>query len=192
MSVVVRNRKSGPTVFTDSAKNVVIEWQGFGHPQGEDVQQVPDEVAQSPAFLRTVRKGVLEIVDAGELDLASLAAPAVSGARTTPEEAAAAFSAQFTSAQEADAAADAAALASIEAAADNDIEVVKCLISGQDIAVKVSDRHRRPPLAEEFRDREHEFIPQPTGEMESDGTPVVNWVRASAGLSSEPAPSQSI
>ena len=45
MPVLVRNTEKGPTVFSDVAKNIAIEWEGAGHPGGGDVQRAPRQGA---------------------------------------------------------------------------------------------------------------------------------------------------
>lgn len=63
--VLVRNTKAGPTVFTDHAKNIAIEWSGTGDPAGNDLQYVPDEVViESADFNKHLRRGTFEVVKA--------------------------------------------------------------------------------------------------------------------------------
>lgn len=63
MPVLVRNNKPGCTVFTDKTKDLVVEWQGRGDSDGEDVQQVPDDMLKNMAFLRAVRSNILSVID---------------------------------------------------------------------------------------------------------------------------------
>ena len=64
MPVLVRNTEKGPTVFSDVAKNIAIEWEGAGHPGGGDVQHVPDEVTGNVNFLKAVNRGILVVENA--------------------------------------------------------------------------------------------------------------------------------
>ena len=64
MPVLVKNKKKGPTTFSDLTSNVAIEWQGAGHPHGEDHQYVPDEIAvHNVHFLKAVQRGIFEVVE---------------------------------------------------------------------------------------------------------------------------------
>jgi hypothetical protein len=64
MPVLVRNTEKGPTVFSDPAKNIAIEWQGAGDPNGEDVQHVPDEVTDNVNFLKSLQRGIFVVEEA--------------------------------------------------------------------------------------------------------------------------------
>lgn len=64
MPVLVRNTEKGPTVFSDISKNIAIEWQGAGDPNGEDVQHVPDEVTDNVNFLKSLQRGIFVIEEA--------------------------------------------------------------------------------------------------------------------------------
>lgn len=75
--ITVRNVHKGPTLFSDQNLNLLVEWQGAGDPQGEDVQQVPKSLINNMAFARSLRRGVLEVVEADE-DVANLLAKQVS------------------------------------------------------------------------------------------------------------------
>ena len=65
---LVRNRQPGPTVLDDRTTDVVINWEGAGHPMGEDVQEVPPALMQHAGLVRAMRKGVLEVVPEDEID----------------------------------------------------------------------------------------------------------------------------
>lgn len=64
MPVLVRNTETGPSVFSDTAKNIAIEWQGAGDPDGEDVQNVPDEVIDNVNFLKALQRGIFVVEEA--------------------------------------------------------------------------------------------------------------------------------
>lgn len=64
MPVLVRNTEEGPSVFSDPAKNIAIEWQGKGDPSGEDVQHVPDEVIDNVNFLKALQRGIFVVEEA--------------------------------------------------------------------------------------------------------------------------------
>lgn len=59
--VLVRNLSPGCAVFTTS-EGALIKWEGCGHPEGEDVQPVPADVALGDvSFLRAMGKGVFGV-----------------------------------------------------------------------------------------------------------------------------------
>lgn len=64
MPVLVRNTEGGPSVFSDTSKNIAIEWQGAGDPNGEDVQNVPDEVVDNVNFLKALQRGIFVVEEA--------------------------------------------------------------------------------------------------------------------------------
>lgn len=64
--ITVRNCKSGPTLFSDQNTNLTIEWQGSGDPQGNDIQQVPRSLVNNMAFAKSLRRGVLEVIEADD------------------------------------------------------------------------------------------------------------------------------
>jgi hypothetical protein len=63
MPVAVRNLKTGPSVFKDDETNVLIEWEGAGHPEGGDIQYVPDRLLDNVNFMSAVNKGVFAPVE---------------------------------------------------------------------------------------------------------------------------------
>jgi len=73
MPTLVRNTEKGPTVFSDISKNIAIEWQGAGDPNGEDVQHVPDEVIENVNFLKSLRRGIFVVEEASDAMKAHLA-----------------------------------------------------------------------------------------------------------------------
>lgn len=162
----VRNRKPGPTIFTDKANEVYIEWEGYGSPTGGDVQEIPESVLKSPSFASSVRKGVFEVLDPESAEVVDAINRQTQVHGIAPE-------------------------AIVETEGDNDIVMAKCLACGVDVAQRVSERHRVPSLCTEHSSLVTEFIPTPTGEMEADGVGKVAWTRATAALS-EAAPSQHI
>ena len=60
-SMYVRNTQPGPTVFDEGGYEVI--WQGKGDPTGEDVQVVPEEMAESFAFQRSLHRGIFEVLE---------------------------------------------------------------------------------------------------------------------------------
>lgn len=64
MPVLVRNNEKGPSVFSDPTRDIAIEWQGSGDPNGEDVQHVPNELVENVSFLRALQRGIFTVVEA--------------------------------------------------------------------------------------------------------------------------------
>lgn len=62
--VLVRNLEKGPSVFMDPQTRQQFTWQGHGDHAGEDFQYVSPEIVQMPAFMRSVNRGIFEIVKA--------------------------------------------------------------------------------------------------------------------------------
>ncbi len=63
MPVLVRNLEGGPTVLTHPPTGAQLEWAGRGDKDGNDVQEVSEEVLRSSDMTRVIRKGILKIVD---------------------------------------------------------------------------------------------------------------------------------
>lgn len=155
---LVRNRQGGPTVIEDRKIDAVITWEGAGDPNGEDIQEVPEELLKNAGFVRAQRKGVFEIVN--DIDAEVLYR------KTQTDNYAARQAAEQASVDSA-----------LEASSrDNDLVPVKCLLSGEELMMREGDLRDRPPLADRFRDRADEFVSQETGEMDPTGKSKVRWV----------------
>lgn len=63
MTMLVKNNQGGPTVFADIPNNISIEWQGAGDKSGNDVQYVPDSLAENVNFIKALRLGLLSVED---------------------------------------------------------------------------------------------------------------------------------
>lgn len=61
MPLLVRNTEPNATVF--SKGSIFAKWGPAGDPMGEDIQRVPDEIAEDVDFLRSVDRGILVIED---------------------------------------------------------------------------------------------------------------------------------
>jgi hypothetical protein len=71
--VLVANRSTGPTVFTDESTNTEIRWEGCGDPNGADVQPVPTFMLENVNFLRALSRDTLEVIGGPDEVLEALA-----------------------------------------------------------------------------------------------------------------------
>jgi hypothetical protein len=60
MSVLVRNRETGPTVFKNTQYD--LTWGGSIDPDGSAIRSIPDALLEDPAFQNALLRGPLEIV----------------------------------------------------------------------------------------------------------------------------------
>lgn len=68
MPLTVRNMEKTNVVFSARDKNGdSVEWKPFGDPDGGDVQQVPESLAQGVNFMRAVGLGILRVEDGDEV-----------------------------------------------------------------------------------------------------------------------------
>lgn len=61
MPMLVRNTGAGPTVFSDIANHISIEWQGADDPNGNDVQYAPEALVENVNFIKAVQRGILVV-----------------------------------------------------------------------------------------------------------------------------------
>lgn len=139
-SVMVQNNMSGPTVIAaDAKRNYEMIFAGKGDPQGEDVQEVPEELLRTKQFRDAIRKGVLGVIEGADH-------PVVISAMSRQSDA-------FRSRVAAD---ELAAREVLDAVADNDLVVVNCIgpgsregaVCGEQVPVKDKDQASRPPLCD--------------------------------------------
>jgi hypothetical protein len=161
MPVLVKNCEPGPTVFSDAANDLFVQWEGDGDAEGRDVQEVSDAVLKHPNFTRNVRKGVFKLLNVDEEQANALLAPAAAQAA-------------------AQRAADRAAIDDVLEASnvDNDIVEVKCLISGETLYLTGGAIKEAPPLAPRFADQADQFTRvEVPGMFNPKGEPEYAWVR---------------
>lgn len=71
MPVAVRNLKRTIAVFSHVSRQFdAIEWAPAGDPAGNDIQQLPEELATNPRFLRAVGIGIFEVLEGDDPALA--------------------------------------------------------------------------------------------------------------------------
>jgi hypothetical protein len=164
--VWVRNKQLGPTVFTDSATKVQIEWAGDGDPSGNDVQQVPIAVLGHVQFMRHLQKGIFTVEGGSDVATEFIARQSAAWQARRGAE-------------------DAAIRATIVEEAKNDIVVLACVgpsgrggkgICGADVTVREIQRNDAPPLCSKHADLKAQYVPEHTEEL-IEGEAVVKWVR---------------
>ena len=61
--VLVRNEQSGPTTFSfDTTSKYAVVWQGKGHANGHDIQEVPAEYLNNVHFRNALKLGIFRII----------------------------------------------------------------------------------------------------------------------------------
>lgn len=164
-----RNRQAGPTVLSSDPKGTeYVEWQGFGDPNGEDIQPVSELIQGIPQFTRCVRRGILEFVpEDSELLVGAMAAQQDHW--------------DSRMSQTADTAA-----AAIDHQANNDIVTKQCVgpnprgngICGNEITVRDNDKNDKVPLCNVHQDLAPQYVPEDTI---MDGKSVKTWTRVTMG-----------
>jgi hypothetical protein len=67
LSVMCENQMSGPTVIAgDARRNYEVVFGGKGHPDGEDVQPIPEALLRTVQFQRAISRGVLKVVEGSD------------------------------------------------------------------------------------------------------------------------------
>lgn len=164
MPFAVRNMEPGPAVFSDLSNNIALEWARAGDEDGNDVQQVPDVLAENVNFLRAVQKGVFVVEEASPEIEAALTRQAGAWRRKQDE-----FKEM--------------ARAAISEETRNDIITVPCIgpgpkgECGEPVMVKEKSREERPPLCQRHARLINEFVVTETDKI-VDGRAVRTWSRA--------------
>lgn len=170
--IMARNNQAGPTVLSSDPKGThYVEWQGKGDPAGGDIQPVPEEVQNTVAFTRCVRRGIFTVLD--ENDAQDTIAAAMDKQQVAWD------SRQGLTQQTADEV--------IDHAANNDIVTLPCVgpdtrgaggKCGELVNVRDNTKNERPPLCSLHADLAPQFIP---GEDIVNGKNVVTWTRLTMG-----------
>ncbi len=169
---MVRNLKSGPTVWSSLEKRRSLEWQGAGDPSGLDIQPVDEEILAEPSFQQALRKKIFEIVD--------------------DETGAAALDAQSQAREAAQQNIASSIASTIDRSQEESFVVAKCQgpatrgtgECGEDVTRKATEIDDAPLLCPAHANLAHLFMEEETGEMvERDGKLVSRkaWRRTSVG-----------
>lgn len=169
--LLVRNHEDGVTVLSSDPKgSEFVEWQGSGDPLGGDIQPVPEVIAASVAFSRAVQRGILSIENPEDN-------PEI--AETLEKQNAAWRKRRETAAS--------SASASIEHARNADVISLPCIgpsprggdsKCGVEVPVREIHKNDRPPLCDQHKTLEPEFVPT---QVQEGGTTTTKWLRASLG-----------
>lgn len=165
MPVLVKNVEPGPSVFTDPVTKVQVEWQGAGDTNGEDVQQVPDELINNVSFLKAIQRGVFEVVEATDEIKAKLEQQ-TSSWKNRQEEA------------------EKASVDAIDQQANNDLVTVPCIgpnqrgagECGEPVPVREKTKDEKPPLCSRHQGLAPQYVVTETDQF-VDGKPVSKWQR---------------
>jgi hypothetical protein len=142
LAVMCQNQMPGPTVIAaDAKRNYEVVFQGKGHPDGEDVQPIPDALLRTIAFQRAISRGVILVVEGADH-------PVVQQALSRQSDA---FARRMASQQVAD-------REVLEQASAADILVVNCIgpgsrpgaVCGDQVPVKSGDTGS-PPLCDRHK-----------------------------------------
>lgn len=71
MPLMVQNNARNTTLFALPGGKQPIIWAGTGDPMGDDVQRVPDDLANDIDFLRSLDQGLLTVIDGDDPDVLS-------------------------------------------------------------------------------------------------------------------------
>jgi hypothetical protein len=64
VAIMCQNQMSGPTVIAaDAKRNYEVVFQGKDHPDGEDVQPIPEALLRTIQFQRALSRGVLKVIE---------------------------------------------------------------------------------------------------------------------------------
>lgn len=138
--VMCQNQMSGPTVIAaDAHRNYEIIFQGRGHPDGEDVQAIPEYLMHTIQFKNAIRKGILKVIEGEDHPIV------VAAMRRQTDVFQKRLAADALAAREV-----------LDQVADNDIVIVNCIgpgsregaVCGEQVPVKDKEQAGHPPLCD--------------------------------------------
>lgn len=167
--VVARNTGARHVVLSSDAKGSdFVEWAGKDDPNGNDVQMVPESIANSVPFIKACQRGLLVVDNLDENEALQQAIQRQNQA--------------FTERTQKNAE---AALNHIDEQANNDLISLPCVgpgersgQCGQDVPVRDRQKDEKPPLCSRHEGLKDQFVPS---EDFVDQKRVVKWVRTSMG-----------
>ena len=173
MPLLVRNNEPNATIY--ARDGIVIRWGVAGDPNGEDVQRVPDSLAEDVDFLRSLDRGILSIDE------------------STDDEIAAKIASQTATFQARRAKAAQATQDSLERRQDKDMVQVACVATtrggkacDKPVLVRNAQRDAAPPLCDGHKHLSSQFIANETG-SEGEGGKKTAWVRVRVDRSGDDA-----
>lgn len=171
MPLLVQNLQSGPTTFSVLSDNVQIEWQGKDDPGGNDVQHVPDLLAQNVDFLRALQRGIFEIVEA-------------------PDSVKDALAKQTSSYRDRQSKENEATVSAIDHVVDNDLVAASCIgpstrgtgECAEQVPVRAKNQDAKPILCPRHENLASQYVlvedpDKPMIEKDGGLSPAKKWVR---------------
>lgn len=163
LAVMCQNQMTGPTVIAaDAKRNYEVVFQGLGHPDGEDVQPIPEALLRTIQFQRAISRGILKVIEGADHPVVQQAL-----ARQTD-----AFAKRMQSQVMAD-------REVLDAPAAADIVVINCIgpgsrpgaICGEQVPVKSGDTGK-PPLCDRHQGLKDRCLKRGDGPwtLEDDGS----------------------
>jgi hypothetical protein len=160
--ILVRNNKSGPTVFAEGTDNgAEVVWGGANDPTGSDVQPVPERFLANNDFLRALSRETFTIESANPDLIEQLAAHLNSPA----------LKAQAAAFKQSQAAQSVASVEVIEDKAQNEIATAPCIgpsargtgTCGTLVPFKESDKGNKPALCNSHESLASQYVPTEDG-----------------------------
>jgi hypothetical protein len=164
--VYVQNNQPGPTVLaTDPKGTVVVEWAGKDDPTGNDIQPIPEEMLNHPAFTKALSRGILSLME-------DMSDPSIVEALQRQTDS---WNARTQRAA-------VAATSAIDHVASNDFIQMDCIgpntrgqgLCGNPVSVREKQKEAAPALCEVHKDLSAEFVPE--SRFEGDETHT-RWIR---------------
>ena len=163
MPLLVRNTEPNATIYAKDG--IVIRWGLAGDINGEDVQRVPDSVADDVDFLRSIDRGILVVEDDSDPEIAEKISQQT-----------AAFKVRRVAAQQ-------ATDEALERRQDKDLVQVECVgpsrggkVCGKPVLVRSAQRNTVPPLCDGHKHYAAQYVASETG-SEGEGGKKVVWAR---------------
>lgn len=175
-TVYARNAVNGVTIMSSDPRSTqFVQWEAAGDPNGGDIQPVPKELLETPAFVRAIRNGVLTMVD-----------PDANLALDDPESSLnELLDKQRVAWQARQEAANEDIRATIETTENKDMVTLPCVgpsgrgpgTCGDDVTVRETTKHDAPPLCHRHKGLASEYVPTAVG-RDPKGNKLVEWTRA--------------
>lgn len=157
MPLLVRNNEPNSTVFDMGSR--LLRWAPAGDVMGDDVQRVPDSLAEDVDFIRSVERGVLAVEEGSPELLEKLAA----SSRSYGDRARRAEAAQQESV--------------LDRRQDRDLVQSGCAECGAQVIQRAAERDQVAPLCNRHKDLRNQFSLEESGSV-GDGGVRREWRRA--------------
>lgn len=178
-TVYARNLQNGVTVMSSDPKSTqFVQWDASGDPSGGDIQPVSASLAESPAFLKAVRQGILLVMNPD-------GSTSVEGPGTSLDQILDKQRDAWNSRQDS---AQADIRATIETTTNNDMVTLACVgpsSRGQQncdeaVVVRELQKYDKPPLCSRHTGLASEFVSSVV-DVDVKGTQIVAWTRTQMG-----------